>query len=104
MHFILKINISFALQDFLKTFPFADESVFATLALNDYNLTKFPCQHRAQNSSVKFGTRFKQWIDKIAECVSGKVNRAICIVRVKTLPQLINSSYGKQLAVNKFKW
>ena len=101
---IINNNISVTLLDSLKTFPMAEESVFATLAYNDNNLTKFPCQKGTQNSSVEFLARFKEWTYKRSECVTGNVKHAICIVGVKTLPQLVNSFYGRRIAVNKFNW
>ena len=48
--------------------------------------------------------RYKKWIVGDKKCESNNVQRFICMIGVKTLPELISSAYGRQLFINKFPW
>ena len=116
VNYIMNSNISKTLLNLLQHYPFAEESFFAILEHNQN--ANFPCsrhqfQPESHNSSqkifglnsVKFAPRYKQWAGfNKSKCPSKNLQREICMIGVKTLPEIVNKSYGRALAVNKFPW
>ena len=48
--------------------------------------------------------RHKEWIQNVKKCVSGFVQRGICMLGVKHLPILVSQSFGRKFIANKFPW
>ena len=48
--------------------------------------------------------RYKKWTSDKKHCLSGKLQRNICMIGVNTLPVLITQAYGRHLFINKFPW
>ena len=100
-------NISKSLSDSLAPFTATCESFFQVLQFNPQVM--FPggmWRHPEDGlyTEPKLN-RHKEWvIEDETKCVSGFVQRGICMLGVKHLSHLVNHSYGTKLIANKFPW
>ena len=106
VEFVLKSQISKTIFGALHDYNSPEESFFAVLQFNQKS--NFPGSLPVENATRSKNlqrTRFVEWIDKKnSSCVSGKVQRRICILGVKHLSLLTRKAYPNYLAANKFVW
>ncbi|XP_063724908.1 beta-1,3-galactosyl-O-glycosyl-glycoprotein beta-1,6-N-acetylglucosaminyltransferase 4-like isoform X2 [Symsagittifera roscoffensis] len=106
VEFILESKIASELLDSFSQLWYAEEAIFAILQYNKH--ASFPCSRSSKDGEkylVEFSPRYKQWsFENSKWCPSGFIQRHICMVGVKTLPQIVNNYHGVTLAVNKFPW
>ncbi|XP_075246734.1 beta-1,3-galactosyl-O-glycosyl-glycoprotein beta-1,6-N-acetylglucosaminyltransferase-like isoform X2 [Convolutriloba macropyga] len=108
IEYIVTSHLSLAVLDFMKKFRCNDEHYFAVLHYN-YNITRLPgsewVMDPKKSVANQFELRYKNWkFGSNFECKSRRIKREICMIGVKTLPELVNTYYGTALFANKFLW
>ena len=96
-------NIPQTVSNALKIFPSTAEAFFQVLHYNPEvklpgGMLERPESELYENPEMN---RHKEW-PRGGVCLSGFIQRQICMLGVKHLPTLVHQSYGRHLMANKF--